>query len=90
MSTTELVIEGFYLMLIGMGTVFLFLGLLVGAMRLMSHLVLRYAPLPVAAVRGGPSSAMASATASGADPNLPVVIAAAIAHYRNEHGPQGG
>ena len=41
---------GAVLMLVGMGTVFVFLSVLVGATSLMSHLVMRLQPGPVADV----------------------------------------
>lgn len=44
-----LINEGLILMLVGMGTVFVFLTILVVAMTLMSKLVLQYQPAPAAA-----------------------------------------
>jgi len=44
--------QGLTLMLVGMGTVFVFLTLLVGAVTLMSWLTARLAPGPVAEARG--------------------------------------
>ncbi|XOV81470.1 MAG: OadG family protein [bacterium] len=50
---------GLELMLIGMGTVFVFLTLLVAATKTMSVLVLRYAPLPPVLVPPIPEDATA-------------------------------
>lgn len=48
-----LLAEGIELMLVGMGVVFVFLVMLVGAVTLMSQLVARFAPdTPLAAPRG--------------------------------------
>ncbi len=68
-----LFLEGIRLMLVGMGTVFVFLTLLVVATNLMSRLVARYLPEPEVAV-GEPGAEEVAA------------IAAAIARYRRERG----
>jgi oxaloacetate decarboxylase gamma subunit len=65
----ELISEGLTLMLAGMGTVFVFLTVLVIAMTLMSRLVARFQPRPVAA---GPSDDEVAA------------IAAAVAQHRQK------
>ena len=68
-----LFLEGIRLMLVGMGTVIVFLSLLVVATNVMSRLVARYLPEPKAAVaEPGPDEVAA--------------IAAAIARYRREQG----
>jgi oxaloacetate decarboxylase gamma subunit len=61
--------QGFTLMLVGMGTVFVFLTALVIAMTLMSRLVCRFQPLPPPV--GGPDDEIAA-------------ISAAIAAHRRE------
>ena len=43
---TSLLNQGLQLMLVGMGTVFVFLSVLVLAVSLMSRIVLRFAPVP--------------------------------------------
>ncbi len=59
--------EGFMLMLVGMGTVFVFLTLLVVAMTLMSTIVQRLAPAPAL---------------HDADPDELAAVAAAVQHHR--------
>ncbi len=44
---TDLLTQGVELMLVGMGTVFVFLSLLVGATMLMSHVIVRLQPDPL-------------------------------------------
>ncbi len=51
----NLMLAGLELMLVGMGTVFVFLTLLVGATTLMSRIVVRIAPPTVTPGTGGPS-----------------------------------
>ena len=52
----DLMLAGLELMLVGMGTVFVFLTLLVGATSLMSRIVMRIAPpRPTTAASGGPT-----------------------------------
>ncbi len=58
----ELLREGFALMLAGMGTVFVFLTVLVFAMTIMSRLTLRFQSAPEAA--GGPSGDEVAAIAA--------------------------
>jgi oxaloacetate decarboxylase gamma subunit len=70
--------QGVDLMLVGMGTVFTFLTVLVGATSLMSALVARFLPEP------DPESVMAP-TGSGVDPELVAAIGAAVAAYRQHH-----
>ena len=57
--------QGFTLMLVGMGTVFVFLTALVFAMTLMSHLVLRFQPVtPPADVTDDEVAAISAAIAA--------------------------
>lgn len=51
----SLLMQGVELMLVGMGTVFVFLSTLVGATVLMSRLVRAFEPPPPAAGQSGPS-----------------------------------
>jgi len=82
-SIVALVGEGLRLMAIGMTIVFGFLLLLVGVLNLMSRLVMRYAPEPVAVVDGSQFP-----LADGRDDEeLVAVIAAAVARYRATHRP---
>ena len=64
----SLINEGLTLMLVGMGTVFVFLTVLVGATTLMSRLVMRYTPGPP--------------TGGGADEEIAAIAAAIAAHRR--------
>ena len=79
-SPDPLLLAGLQLMLAGMGTVFLFLYLLVFAVKLMSYLIARFA-----AQAGSENLATASQTGqSNAAPAAHVVaIAAAIDKHRN-------
>ncbi len=73
MSENELLLESLRLLGVGMGIVFGFLLLLVGILRLMSALVLRFAPAELPPPHQ-------------TDPDdLIAVITAAIARYRRHH-----
>jgi oxaloacetate decarboxylase gamma subunit len=73
----DLISQGLELALIGMGTVFVFLILLIGATMLMSTLVQRLAPEPA------PNAAdTAPASAPRADDEIVAVIGAAIRRHR--------
>ena len=81
MPVNEMVLEGLTLLVIGMGIVFGFLLLLVGALNLMARLVRRFAadPPPMALAEG--------ATSAPRDESAVVAaIAAAVALYRSRHG----
>jgi len=83
MEATDLVSQGFTLLVFGMGFVFVFLTLLVLATNLMSVLVNRYLPEPVAAPK--PSRRPAPAPAVADDAQLLAVISAAVHQYRQQH-----
>ena len=77
----DIVAQGVELMLYGMGTVVLFLVLLVVVTMMMSHLISRYFP------ESEPSNAAAGHNVRGQaqtahDPNLVAVISAAIHRHR--------
>lgn len=75
---SDLVLQGFNLVLYGMGTVFTFLTLLVGSTVLMS-LLLRDPPKPVAlAPEQMPS-------VSDVDPKMLAVVTAAVDAHRRRH-----
>ena len=74
----ELMLEGLKLMLLGMGSVFIFLLMLVVSMKLMSRLAQLLQPQEVA------SAAIQSHLSTPQDPNLVAVISAAVAAYRNK------
>lgn len=87
MSESELLREGLYLMVFGMGFVFCFLVILVYAVKLMSHLVIRFSPEPETTVkpmvRHEVSSQSAGASSQLADnERIKAVLAAAIHHHR--------
>jgi len=79
----ELVTQGLTLTMYGMGTVFVFLSLLVAATTLMSSLLQRYAPAPLPASR--PPNRRAARLDAGTvadDVPLRAAIAAAVHHHR--------
>ena len=75
----ELMLEGLKLMLLGMGSVFIFLLMLVISMKLMSRLAQFLQPSEVV------PAAIQSHLSTPSDPNLVAVIAAAVAAYRARH-----
>ncbi len=81
----EIIGQGLELMLFGMGTVVLFLCLLVVATRLMSHGVTRYFPEPPAATAIAQVDTSASSDALH-DPRLVAAITIAIHRYRLDNG----
>ena len=78
----DIVAQGVELMLYGMGTVVLFLALLVVAMTLMSRLMTRFFP-EAAPVEARPALRQAAAP-GGTDPQLVAVISAAIKQHRSK------
>ncbi len=81
---SEILLEGVEIMLIGMGTVFVFLGLLVVATSTMSRLITRMQgePETIAA-----TTAQQSKPPSGqvTDPALLAAISAAVHQFRRKH-----
>ena len=74
---TEMMSNGVELMFVGMGIVFLFLTMLVGAINLMSSLVQRFFPdMPVMGIM--------PAVPSGIDKTIIVAISAAVHQYRHK------
>ncbi len=85
MTSGQLLLEGVELMLFGMGFVFAFLVLLIGAIRLMSQLLERFTPaamppVAAAAVKSRP------APAEQPDAELLAAIQAAIHQHRARRG----
>lgn len=80
MNSTELLMEGVDLMLMGMGAVFVFLTALVGIITLMSKLVGKYfpdaVPVPKPVRRAPPAPGVV-------DPELIAVIGAAVKQHRS-------
>ena len=72
----DLIQQGVDLMLYGMGTVFTFLTLLVGAVSLMSWIITRFFPEPIVDER------VPQMAPSALDPHLKAVIQAAIDKHR--------
>ncbi|WP_304639713.1 OadG family protein [Pseudomonas sp.] len=81
MNSTELLMEGVELMALGMGSVFVFLILLVVVTTLMSKVLGRYFPEAAPAPKPAPRSAAAPAAA--VDPEILAVIGAAIKQHRD-------
>jgi oxaloacetate decarboxylase gamma subunit len=74
---TEMMSNGVELMFVGMGIVFLFLTMLVGAINLMSSLVQRFFPdMPVMGIM--------PAVPSGIDKTIIAAISAAVHQYRHK------
>ena len=77
--SASIVEQGVELMLFGMGTVIVFLGLLVLATTLMSRLVSRYFPEPEPAA----APVRAASPPPAAEDELVAVISAAVHQHRN-------
>jgi len=76
---TNLVFEGLKFMGLGMGTVFLFLVLMIAMMNVMSHLIHKYFPEPVAA----PSAPKASPEQKNNNNKIAAIAAAIMHHNQN-------
>jgi len=72
----ELMQAGLQLMALGMGVVFLFLGLLIGVISLTSRLIQKFETAPVDA---------SNATADSGNADLIEVVTKAVKLYRSEH-----
>lgn len=82
MTPSELLLEGVELMLFGLGSVFVFLVLLIGCIRLMSLVVGRFdSPPAVQPAPAKPVAAMAEA-----DTDILAAIQAAIHQHRARRG----
>jgi oxaloacetate decarboxylase gamma subunit len=81
MQDTQLWWEGLSLMAFGMGFVFVFLTLLVGATTVMSRLALKIAPVPT---REATPDRRAD-TAPAAEGDVMAAIAVAVHRYRRRH-----
>ena len=80
MPVTDLMIEGIHLMLLGMGSVFLFLTLLVIGLKGMSRLAQALASEEMVATQS-----TGELSTPDQDTELLAVISAAIARYRSTH-----
>jgi len=76
MEETNLIIEGFKFMGLGMGTVFLFLIVMIIAMNAMSAIISKFFPEPQ------PSESTAVKTQNNNNKKVIAAISAAISHHR--------
>lgn len=76
---SQLMADGIGLLVLGMGTVFVFLTILIFATGIMSRLLTRFAPEPVVV----PAVKAAQTKSQSADPQLLKVLSAAVKEYRN-------
>ncbi|MBU2707638.1 OadG family protein [Zooshikella marina] len=82
MTPAELMTEGLYLMLLGMGFVFVFLTLLVYATEFMSAVVQKFFPEKIMLAKLAKASPVPT---DAEDTQLIAVISAAIQQYRKKH-----
>lgn len=80
----ELIQDGFGLLVLGMGFVFLFLVLLIYSTRFMSTLLSKYFPEAAPVVKTSNATAGVKPTAQVQDEHLKAVITAAIHQHRNK------
>merc|ERR1711964_37701 len=85
MQGSELLQEGLALMGLGMGFVFVFLTILVISVTLMSKLIDRFQPAPVAAPAGRNSAK--TPASNGQNDEVAAVISAAVHRYRSSRRP---
>lgn len=84
MQDLELLQDGLALMALGMGFVFVFLTVLVISVTLMSKLIGRFQPIPIAATESQNTrkSAASSTQSSAQSDEVVAVISAAVHRYR--------
>ena len=82
-AMNNLINDGFGLMLLGMGFVFLFLGVLIFATTYMSKLLTRYFPEALPVVKPRAAAATTASGSSSVDPKVTAAITAAIHQHRN-------
>ena len=85
MQDLELLQDGLALMALGMGVVFVFLTILVISVTLMSKLIDRFQPAPVAAPAGRKSGK--TPASQGQNDEVVAVISAAVHRYRSSRRP---
>lgn len=81
---TNIISDGFILLVLGMGFVFLFLGLLVIAMNVMTAIINRF-PTNETIARTNAVGSSAAPAAISVDPNVLAAIRAAIAQHRENN-----
>ncbi|PWI32330.1 sodium pump decarboxylase subunit gamma [Vibrio albus] len=82
MNEGPIILEGVTLMLLGMGFVFCFLALLVGATRLLSTVSIKFTP------PAQPAKAPASSAAQSDDDDVVAAITAALHHHKTKFSQQ--
>lgn len=82
MNSSDLMEKGVELLLLGMGSVFIFLILLVVVTTLMSKAIGRYFPEPIAVPAGKKSAAKPQGKSGEVDAQTIAVISAAIRQHR--------
>lgn len=80
-----LIQDGLNLLVLGMGAVFIFLGLLVTVTTVMSRLVMRWVHDPAAPVAQPTVAVPGSASSPNSDKQLLAVITAALHQHRSRH-----
>ncbi|OOF55858.1 oxaloacetate decarboxylase subunit gamma [Rodentibacter genomosp. 2] len=87
MTDSELMFEGFNLMLAGMGFVIFFLFLLIYAIEFASKMINRFFPENESPTSSQPNQSQSTSVSNGDDiARLRPVIVAAIAHHRRQQG----
>lgn len=87
MTDSELMFEGFNLMLAGMGFVLFFLFLLIYAIEFASKIINRFFPENESPISSQPNPSQSTAMSNVDDvTRLRPVIVAAIAHHRRQQG----
>ena len=84
MTSSQLLLEGVELMLMGMGSVFFFLALLILCIRLMARVIERFAPVQHA--REASASASVKSVAQGPGPDVLAAIQLALHQHRARRG----
>lgn len=84
MTPSQLLLEGVDLMLMGMGSVFFFLALLIISIRLMARTIERFAPAAPARVAATPAPVKVASDMPG--PDVIAAIQSAIHQHRARRG----
>ncbi|MFZ3203371.1 MAG: OadG family protein [Pseudomonas sp.] len=84
MTSSQLLLEGVELMLMGMGSVFFFLALLILCIRLMARVIERFAPAQHAREASAPASV--KSVGQGPGPDVLAAIQLALHQHRARRG----